>query len=229
MELDAENDLIRARVQKLARLRESGRDPFAIERFDRTQSAIEAVRRFQELEDREDAEPLAARLAGRLTTFRNMGKAAFADLRDESGRIQLYFKLNHLGPERYAELDLLDPGDFLGAEGEVFRTRTGEVTLEVRDYVVLSKSLRPLPLGKTVGEEHHGDVTDVEFRYRRPGSPPHGRGLPARPGVRDAPDRRPGHRHRPAGDDPHEHGIHPGRDPVSADETTVGGCQRARV
>jgi lysyl-tRNA synthetase class 2 len=96
-----------------------------------------------------------------------MGKASFVDLRDESGRIQLYFKLDRLGPEQFALLDLLDPGDFLGAEGALFRTRTGEVTLEVEAFELLAKAVRPLPLGKTVGEEHHGDVTDVELRYRQ--------------------------------------------------------------
>jgi len=165
--LEDENELIRARHDKLHRLRELGQDPFAAERYDRTHGAAEAVRLFSEREDAADAEPLRCRLGGRLFAKRIMGKAAFFDLRDESGRIQVYFKIDRLGPERFAELDLLDLGDFLGAEGTLFRTRTGEITLEVESYDLLSKALRPLPFGKTVGEEHHGDVTDVEFRYRQ--------------------------------------------------------------
>jgi lysyl-tRNA synthetase, class II len=167
MPLDEENELIRARREKLQRLRENGQDPFAIERYDRTHTTAAAVQQFKEREGEEEAQASRVRIAGRVVERRQMGKALFADLRDESGRIQLYFKRDILGPERFEQLDLLDRGDFLGAEGTVFRTRSGEVTLEAREYQVLAKALRPLPLGKTVGEEHHGDVTDVEFRYRQ--------------------------------------------------------------
>src|SRR5437588_457197 len=76
-------------------------------------------------------------------------------------------RLRELGQERFDQLDLVDPGDFIGVEGGLFRTRSGEVTVEAADYEVLAKGLRPLPFGKTVGEEHHGDVTDVELRYRQ--------------------------------------------------------------
>lgn len=167
MPLEDDNELIRTRMEKLQRLRELGRDPFAVERYDRTHSAAEAVRGFEEREGQEQAEPLRVRLAGRVFVKRPMGKAAFVDIRDESGRVQLYFKRDLIGPERFELLDLVDQSDLLGAEGTMFRTRTGEVTLEVSDFEVLAKALRPLPLGKSVGEEHFGDVTDVEFRYRQ--------------------------------------------------------------
>jgi lysyl-tRNA synthetase class 2 len=167
MALDDENELVRARLDKLQRLRELGQDPFQVERYERTHPTAEAVRLFQEQETEEGAEPIHARLAGRVMGKRVMGKARFVDLWDDSGRIQLYFKLDHVGAERFEQLDLLDHGDFLGAEGTVFRTRTGEVSLDVVEYQLLSKALRPLPMGKTVGDEHHGDVTDVELRYRQ--------------------------------------------------------------
>ena len=170
MPLEEENELIRIRLDKLQKLRELGQDPFAAERYDRTSTVAEAVKRFNETEGAEGTEgvePVRARLAGRLFAKRIMGKAAFFDLRDESGRVQLYIKVDKIGAERFAQMDLLDLGDFVGAEGTLFRTRTGEVTLEVETYEVLAKALRPLPIGKTAGDEHYGDVTDVEFRYRQ--------------------------------------------------------------
>jgi lysyl-tRNA synthetase class 2 len=167
MPIEDENELVRARLEKLARLRELSQDPFAVERYPRTHLTAEAVRLFQEREDAETAEPLQCRLAGRIMSKRIMGKAAFFDLWDESGRLQLYFKVDHIGPERFEQLDLIDLGDFLGAEGSLFRTRTREITLDVRELQVLAKAIRPLPIGKTHGEEHFGDVTDVEVRYRQ--------------------------------------------------------------
>ena len=167
MAIDEENDLIRARLDKLARLREIGPDPFAAERYDRRHSTAGAAQLFQAHGETVGAEPAQARLAGRLFAKRLMGKAAFFDLRDESGRLQLYFKLDRIGPERFEQLDLLDLGDFVGVEGTLFRTRTGEITLDVDQCEVLAKALRPLPIGKTAGETHYGDVADVEFRYRQ--------------------------------------------------------------
>ena len=167
MQHEEENELIRIRREKLDRLREVGQDPFAVERYDRTHTAADAVRLFEEREGSEGAEPIRARLAGRIFQRRIMGKAAFFDLHDESGRIQLYFKVDHVGPERFAQLDLVDQSDFLGASGTVFRTRTGEISLDVQEYELLAKALRPLPIGKTYGEGHAGDVADVEFRYRQ--------------------------------------------------------------
>jgi lysyl-tRNA synthetase, class II len=166
MSFEEENDLIRQRHEKLQRMRDAGKDPFAVERFARTHAAVAAVQLFQQWEDSE-GDPPTTRVAGRIFVRRPMGKASFVDIRDESGRIQLYFKKDIVGEDRYAALDLLDTGDFIGVEGPLFRTRSGEVSVEVRDFEILAKALRPLPLGKIVGDEHHGDVTDVELRYRQ--------------------------------------------------------------
>src|SRR3569833_2347481 len=154
MPLDDDNELIQARMEKLERLRELGQDPVARERYDRTHTNADAVRLFVEREnashdaseDASVAEPIRARLAGRVFSKRPMGKATFIDLRDESGRIQLYFKRDKIGTEAFELLDLIDHSDFVGAEGTIFRTRTTEVTLEVESFAPLAKAVRPLPM-----------------------------------------------------------------------------------
>ena len=98
-------------------------------------------------------------IAGRITAHRTMGRAAFMDLRDGFGKLQAYFRKDTIGDDLYQMLDDLDLGDFLGVTGPLFRTRTGEITVDVRSYVLLSKSLQPPP------EKWHG-LTDVETRYR---------------------------------------------------------------
>ena len=149
-----ENELVRQRREKLARLRAAGRDPFLSTRFDRTHLAAEIHESFASLEGAEVS------VAGRLGAQRRHGKATFADLADVSGRIQLLLKLDKLGPEQYEALADLDTGDLLGASGTVLRTRTGEVTVEVTCYALLAKALRPPP------EKWHG-LRDVEVRYRQ--------------------------------------------------------------
>ncbi len=149
-----ENELVRQRREKLARLRAAGRDPFLSTRFDRTHLAAEIHESFASLEG------AGASVAGRLGAQRRHGKATFADLTDVSGRIQLLLKLDKLGPEQYEALADLDTGDLLGASGTVLRTRTGEVTVEVASYALLAKALRPPP------EKWHG-LRDVEVRYRQ--------------------------------------------------------------
>ncbi len=146
------------RLEKLQRLRAAGLDPYP-PRFSRTHTAQEAVTLFQQAQQLDTPLEETVRLAGRLTARRDMGKVTFADLRDGSGRIQLYFKQELLG-EKYTLLDNLDLGDFIGASGRLFRTRTGEATLEVADFMVLAKALRGLP------EKWHG-LRDVEARYRQ--------------------------------------------------------------
>jgi lysyl-tRNA synthetase class 2 len=164
---EEENELIRIRMEKLQRLREAGHDPFAFERYDRTHTTAEAVQLFQQTEGAEGVEPQEVRTPGRVFQKREMGKATFLDIRDESGRIQLYFKKDLLGEALWERAGLVDQGDFLGVRGKLFRTRSGEITIEVRDFEVLAKALRPLPFGKTQGDEIYGDVTDVEIRYRQ--------------------------------------------------------------
>jgi len=149
-----ESELVRQRRDKLARLRERGQDPFAITRYVRTHLAGEIHDGFDTLEG------LVVRVAGRLMARRQHGKATFADLRDGSGTIQLLFRVNQLGEERYEALGELDDGDLVGAEGEVLRTRTGEVTVGVSSYTLLAKALRPPP------EKWHG-LRDIEVRYRQ--------------------------------------------------------------
>ena len=153
-QLEPESDLLRQRREKLARLRQQGEDPFRVTRFDRTHLAAEIHEGFDSLEG------VTVRVAGRLMARRRHGKATFADLEDVSGHIQLLFRVNELGDERFQELGELDDGDLIGAEGEVMRTRTGEVTVGAKSYRLLAKALRPPP------EKWHG-LRDVEIRYRQ--------------------------------------------------------------
>jgi lysyl-tRNA synthetase class 2 len=149
-----EGDLVRQRREKLESLRSAGRDPFQVTRFDRTHLAAEIHEGFDSLEGE------TARVAGRVLAQRRHGKATFADLQDGSGQIQLLFGLDRLGEDRYRELSEVDGGDLLGVEGPIFRTRAGEVTVEVTAFTLLAKALRPLP------EKWHG-LRDVEIRYRQ--------------------------------------------------------------
>ena len=149
-----------ARREKLDELRKRGVAPFAY-RFDRSGSIRAAYDGF-----RED-DPAVHRLAGRLVALRVQGKTSFAHLADQSGRIQLYLKVDLLG-EQYDVVKLLDLGDHVGVEGTLFRTKTGEITVRVQRLVLLAKALRPLPLGKEdESGVRHGDLTDPEQRYRQ--------------------------------------------------------------
>ncbi|HEY7994157.1 MAG TPA: lysine--tRNA ligase [Candidatus Eremiobacteraceae bacterium] len=144
-----EAELIKVRRGKLDALRAMGRDPFAVTKFDRTHTCAAA----------REATGIV-RLAGRIGGLRRMSKkSVFADLDDETGRIQLYFKVDDLGADADI-VDLLDRGDIVGGAGEIFTTKTGEISVHVRSLTVLSKSLRPLP------DKWHG-LTDPEIRYRR--------------------------------------------------------------
>ncbi len=161
-----------ARRDKLAALRTRGVEPFPY-RFARTHTAAEALALLAKAEEAGDGagEPEVA-VAGRIVALRAHGKSTFAHLADRSGRIQLYFKQDELGPDAYDLLPLLDLGDHLGVSGRVFRTRTCEVTVRVVRFELLSKALRPLPLGKTVThedgtEEQHSELSDPEQRYRQ--------------------------------------------------------------
>ena len=157
---EPESELVRGRLDKLARLRERGIDPYP-HRYRRSHTTRQAIDLFTSVEEAvaEDPRTDPVTVGGRVTIFRGMGKATFADLVDGSGGIQLLFRRNNL-PDLYEVLDDLDIGDWLGATGPVFRTRAGEVTVEVHDFTVLSKAIRPLP------EKFHG-LTDVESRYRQ--------------------------------------------------------------
>ena len=144
----------RIRRERLAKLAAEGKDPFAITRFDRTAYNKDITDHF------EDYEGKVVTVAGRLMSWRDMGKATFMDIQDSTGKIQLYIKINNIGEEAYAAMSDYDLGDILGVEGEVFRTRRGEISLKVDQLTLLTKSLRPLP------EKFHG-LKDVDTRYRQ--------------------------------------------------------------
>ncbi|MCX5970899.1 MAG: lysine--tRNA ligase [Coprothermobacterota bacterium] len=142
------------RAAKLAALRRHGIEPYD-GTYSASHNAPQVVEEFVRLEGQEVS------LAGRLMAFRLHGKASFAHLDDGEGRIQLYFRQDTLGEEDYSRLTkLVDIGDILGVRGSVFRTHTGEVTVAVQSYTLLSKALRPLP------EKWHG-LRDTEIRYRQ--------------------------------------------------------------
>jgi lysyl-tRNA synthetase, class II len=150
-----------ARREKLAELVRRGVVPYAY-RYERSTTTREALTGFRE----DDATTF--RLAGRLVALRPHGKTTFAHIEDASGRLQLYFKRDQLGDDRYDLLDLLDLGDVVGVEGALFRTRTGEITLRVDEWTLLTKALQPLPLGKEDAHGvRHGELADPELRYRR--------------------------------------------------------------
>ncbi|MDP2727902.1 MAG: lysine--tRNA ligase, partial [Dehalococcoidia bacterium] len=152
-----------ARLAKLERIRARSQDPYP-PRYKRTHTTAQALSLFQELEEAREKTPdlpsPVISVAGRLVSSRGMGKATFAHIQDGYGRLQLYLRIDRLGEEKYRYYDDFDLGDFIGATGSLFRTRAGEVTLEVADFVILAKSLRPLP------EKWHG-LVDVEKRYRQ--------------------------------------------------------------
>jgi lysyl-tRNA synthetase class 2 len=149
------SDLERQRYIKLARIRERGIDPYP-PRAKRSHTAAKAIQDFEA--GRIEGE---ISLAGRLMSIRVMGKSTFAHIEDGSGRIQIYLRENDLGEEAYEYFKRdFDIGDFIGVTGQLFRTRTGEITLQVSNFSLLAKSLHPLP------EKWHG-LKDVEIRYRQ--------------------------------------------------------------
>ncbi|MFQ6020382.1 MAG: lysine--tRNA ligase, partial [Dehalococcoidia bacterium] len=151
-----EQEIIEQRKAKLQRLRQGGTDPYPA-RFRRSHTAQEALTLFETAADGA-AEPVT--VAGRVTAMREMGKATFIDLRDGSGRIQTYHKQDIVGAASYRALQDIDLGDFLGVSGTLFRTKTGEVSVQAQGYTLLAKALRPPP------EKWHG-LQDVEARYRQ--------------------------------------------------------------
>ena len=149
------SELLQIRRDKLSQMQAAGQDPFTITTFSVTAHAQEVRDHFEELEGK------SVRLAGRIMSWRDMGKAAFMDLRDMTGRIQLYVKIDAVGEDAYTSMKkYLDIGDIVGVEGEVFRTRRGEVSIHASAFQILSKSLLPLP------EKFHG-LKDTDLRYRQ--------------------------------------------------------------
>src|SRR3984893_13837346 len=149
--MDDENSLIAQRREKLEALQAKGANPFG--RAFETSGTIADVRE-------KFAEGTTLRAAGRITAHRDMGKSHFVDLRDSTGRMQVYIHAREVGAEVIELFKLVDLGDFIGVEGTCFLTKTGEPTLKVHKLELLGKSLRPLP------EKWHG-LQDVEARYRQ--------------------------------------------------------------
>src|SRR5439155_2739914 len=149
--MDETNSLIEQRKSKLAALRARGIDPFK-NKFTPTETCRQA--RDNYAEGREVA------VAGRVTAHRDMGKSMFIDVRDQSGRLQVYAEKNILGDEQFDIFRHLDLGDFMGARGTMFTTKTGEVSVKLTSFVILAKALRPPP------DKWHG-LADMEIRYRQ--------------------------------------------------------------
>jgi lysyl-tRNA synthetase class 2 len=173
---DELSQVLRDRREKLEALLERGIRPFEYN-FHRTHLSAAASELFASDERGgvlgADGHGATVTVGGRLVAWRGHGKTAFAHVEDGAGRIQLYFRQDALGEERFEILRLLDLGDWIGVSGPLFRTRTGEVTLRVEQWTLLSKSLRPLPLGKSevdarTGERvYHSGFADTEARYRQ--------------------------------------------------------------
>ncbi len=148
------NQVMKVRREKLAELLDKGENPFEITKFDRDTKASDITEHFEDMEGK------TVRLAGRLMSKRGMGKVSFCDLRDLSGKIQLYAKRDDMGEEAYGKFKRLDIGDIVGVTGTAFRTQRGEISVHVTECVLLSKSMRPLP------EKFHG-LRDMDARYRQ--------------------------------------------------------------
>ena len=152
---------LQVRREKLEALYEAGKNPFEITKYDTTHSSKEAVSLFEEKEPQlQEGEEIKVSVAGRMTSRRIMGKASFAHLLDNDGKIQLYVARDSVGEEDYASFKKWDVGDIIGVEGALFRTRTGEVSVHATKITLLAKSLLPLP------EKFHG-LTNLEQRYRQ--------------------------------------------------------------
>lgn len=153
------NELIEQRLKKLHELRELNIDPYDGRFNPETNTAYLKDTYKSYSKEKLENENINTSVAGRLMALRDFGKATFAHIQDSTGRIQIYMRKDVLG-ERYSIVKKLDIGDLIGVKGRLFRTKTDELTLEVNDFVILSKSLRPLP------EKWHG-LKDIEIRYRQ--------------------------------------------------------------
>ena len=149
-----ENEQKRIRREKLKKLREEGRDPYVISRFEKTHQSQEVKDNYDILEGKDVC------VAGRILSRRIMGKASFAHIQDGDGMLQIYLKRDDLGEEEYAAFKSMDIGDIVGIKGRVFKTRTEEISVHATELVLLSKALNPLP------EKFHG-LKDTDLKYRQ--------------------------------------------------------------
>ena len=153
-----DNHLIQERIRKLNELREKGINPYPYS-YDVSKKSSEIKKEFSYLKP-EDHSGKEESLAGRIVLLRRMGKASFATIRDGEGDIQVYLRSDDVGADNYKLLKKLDLGDFIGVKGELFATKTGEITIYVKSFEILSKSIKPLP------EKFHG-IKDTETKYRK--------------------------------------------------------------
>ena len=142
------------RRAKLKELQDAGQDPFQITKYVVKHHSTDIKENFEALEGTETS------VAGRIMSKRGMGKAMFCDLQDGKGRIQLYVRIDELGEEAFAKFKKIDIGDIVGVEGEVFKTKRGEISVKAHKVTLLSKSLQHLP-------EKFNGLTDKEMRYRQ--------------------------------------------------------------
>lgn len=148
------NEQIKNKMDKLILLKEQGKDPFEITKFEKTHHTIDIKEDFESLEGKE------VQIAGRLMAKRVMGKASFANVADQSSNLQIYVARDEIGQEEYAEFKKYDIGDIVGVKGSVFRTQKGEISIHVSEIKLLTKSLQVLP------EKYHG-LKDTDQRYRQ--------------------------------------------------------------
>ena len=148
------HQLLKVKREKLANLQEAGKDPFQITKYDVTHHSTDIKNNFEELEGK------TVRIAGRVMSKRVMGKASFCNVQDLPGNIQVYVARDSIGEESYADFKKYDVGDIVGIEGEVFKTKTGEISVHAAKVTLLSKSLQILP------EKFHG-LTNTDIRYRQ--------------------------------------------------------------
>ena len=150
----SENEQKQIRIDKLKAMQAAGNDPFEITLAEQTHHSDEIKANFDELEEKEVI------IAGRIMTWRDMGKANFIDVQDRNGRIQAYVRMNDIGEDKFKEFKSWDLGDIVEVKGFVFKTRTGEISVHAQEIRLISKSLLPLP------EKFHG-LTDTDTRYRK--------------------------------------------------------------
>jgi lysyl-tRNA synthetase class 2 len=158
------NELIKRRYEELNELIQKGFNPYAYS-FDVNSDSEDILQNYKEDGKKE------VRIAGRIMALRRMGKASFAHLMDDKGRIQIYLRKDEIG-EQYAAFKLMDIGDIVGVDGYIFKTKTGEISVHVTSMELLSKSLRPLPIAKEVTDENGNKIiydqfADKELRYRQ--------------------------------------------------------------
>ncbi|MBW3003107.1 hypothetical protein KY337_00965, partial [Candidatus Woesearchaeota archaeon] len=147
--MEPEDRLIKERIEKLNQIRELGVDPYPYT-FDHQHHSSDILAKYSKLKAGEDDKKAQLSVAGRIMLRREMGKASFVTIRDMKGDLQLYFREDDVGKDAYNVFKKTDIGDIIGAKGHIFKTKKGEITVYVKEFELLSKSLRPLP------EKFHG-------------------------------------------------------------------------